>query len=609
MASQRQGNQMKKIKMPLPFLLSNLILIDFVVMLFLNRTYPMIGHDYRLALPHLLDVSLYYRVNGLSLEWYTPSFGGGLPVFPNPNSIQFSLPALLTLLVQPLQSVMISTFIYVVAGGLACYFLFSRVLKLHRTASILGAVFFSSNGFIMQRVAVGHVGYQIFPLIAILMVTLLDSSLSGSVAVLLFALVVTMMIHQAGYYLLVVFGLSLLITIPIIYIYKPNSFSWKRLFLVTLWGGGLALVMSASKLAAVFAFMRFFPRQVADNYPTTAALKGLLGIIFQLLGTMNLAPLFKLIGSDPALLQNLMNSVTGAPYGYWEFDMSVSPVVFGIITIGIYSFLRKPQKYPHLFTGNKKWLAWILLIFFTWLTIEFILAKGLMYPLLQKLPILSSLHVNPRFAATFLFPLALFAAVIYNSWAAKWSGRKSVLIFLAVNLLTLIPLSTYFMIKTDLQDRTYDVTKSQEIYNLIRSGDTLTITGIVSGVENTDALLLHQSNLQPYEPIFGYQLENFHPEIVPESVWEISDGYYNMTNPSGYVFPELNGTRPFERVKVGDEQNLTLFLNHQQTNWKIPVYQQVLDWLSGLTFVAVVFVLLVFFGRRAAASIRRRLHG
>lgn len=582
---------MKKIKWSLIFLLSNLIFISLVVLLFLNRTYPMVGHDYRLAIPSMLDTFLHYRVNGLSIQWYTPSLGGGLPVFPNPNNGLFSLLALLTLFVQPWQSVMISTAIYIMAGGLASYFLISRVLKLHWTASILGAVFFSANGFIMQRVAVGHLGYQIFPVIAILMVALLDSSLSRRFAGILFALVVTMMIHQAGYFLLVVFGLSLLITIPIIYIYKPNSFSWKRLFLVALFGGGLALVMSASKLAAVFAFMRLFPRQVADYYPTTSILKEIFGIALQLFGTMNLAPLLKLIGSHPGLLPNYMISVTGALYGYWEFDMSMSPIVFGIIIIGTYSYFRKLKEHAKSFAVDKKWIAWILFIFFIWLTIEFTLAKGFMYPLLQKLPILSSLHVNPRFAAAFLFPLALSAAVIYNGWAAKWSGRKSVLIFLAVNLLTLIPLSTYFMIKTDLQNRSYDVTKSQEIYRLIRSGDNLTITGIVSNVGNTDALLLHQSNLQPYEPIFGYQLENFHPEIVPGSIWDISDGYYNMTNPSGYVFPELNGTRPFERIPISEKDKLEAFASHKQPDWKIPLYQQILDWVSGLTVLAGMFFL------------------
>jgi hypothetical protein len=218
----------------------------------------------------------------------------------------------------------------------------------------------------------------------------------------------------------------------------------------------------------------------------------------------------------------------------------------------------------------------------------------LIYPLLQKLPILSSLHVNPRFASAFLFPLALTATIIYDRWASKWSSRKSTLIYISINLLTLFPLSMYFMINPDLQNRSYDITASQEIYNLIRTGNNLTVTGIVSGAGNTDALILHQSNLQPYWPIFGYHLENFHPEIVPGSIWDVSNGYYNMTNPAGYVFPELNGTRLFERIPVGEKDQLEAFASHKQhPGWKIPIYQQVLDWVSGLTVLGAVIAVAV----------------
>ncbi len=49
--------------------------------------------------------------------------------------------------------------------------------------------------------------------------------------------------------------------------------------------------------------------------------------------------------------------------------------------------------------------------------------------------------------------------------------------------------------------------------------------------------------------------------------------------------------RPFERIKVGDEENLALFLEHKAPKWKIPVYQQVVDWISGLTLLGVLLSL------------------
>jgi hypothetical protein len=256
---------------------------------------------------------------------------------------------------------------------------------------------------------------------------------------------------------------------------------------------------------------------------------------------------------------------------------------------------------------NKKWIAWIVLLIFTWLTIEFILAKGWIYPKISNLPILSSLHVNPRYTAAFLFPLTMVAAIIYNKWITKWSSRKITIVFLIVNILTLIPLGTYFTIQADLQNRTYDITESEKIYAAIRAGDTLTVTGIGNkSVDNTQALSMHLSNLDPYDPIFGYTLENFHPEIKPGSIWDISDGYYNMTNPSGYVFPEINGSRPFERIPVSEIAQLEAFASHlQQPSWKIPLYQQILDWVSGLTSAGVsLFLAFVAFRHLALRFLR-----
>jgi hypothetical protein len=574
----------------------NVILISIFFSAYLNIDYPYIGHDYKYFIPNLLDNYLHYKINGFSIQWYTPSFGGGLPSFPNPQQIQFSLSELLTLLMNPWSATIVATICFALIGYFSMYYFLSHSLSLRWQTGILSGLFFTLNGFYIERMAVGHLGYQTFPVIVILMVTLFAPIIPKAIAGLVFSLVIAMLIHQAGFFLIAVFGLSFLIVLPMIYLFNSTLFSWKRVFFVTLFGGGLALIMSASKLAAVFAFMSFFPRQIADYYPNINILKGLSGIILQLLGTMNLAPLLKLVGKDPSLLGG-MASITGANYGFWEFDMSLSPIVIGIIIIGFYRVLRKPKEYSKLFAGHKKWLAWSMLIFFIWLTIEFTLAKGFFYPTLQKLPIFSSLHVNPRFASAFLFPLALSAAIIYNGWVTKWSERKTVLLFLFVNLLTLISVSTFFMIKTDLQNRSYDVTKSLEIYRLIQSGDNLTVTGIVSDIDNTDALLMHQSNLQLYEPIFGYGLENFHPKIVPGSIWNVSDGYYNMTNPSGYVFPEINGTRPFERIPIGDKDKLEDFARHKQPGWKIPFYQQVLDWVSGLTVLVVVIILIYIGGK------------
>jgi hypothetical protein len=452
----------KNIKWTTILIIANLVVINWVIILFLNLDYPMVGHDYSLAIPQMLDTTLHFRDNGFIIQWYTPSFGGGVPAFPNPNNGQFSILAILPLWMEPWQAVIISSIVYISLGFSASYRIFKRVLKLSWEPSVLGAIFFSANGFMMQRIAVGHLGYQTFPLLAIVILLFFDTSITSSIAGLLLGLVVTILVHQAGYFLVVVFGLSILMVFPLIYILQPNMFSWKRITITLLAGGVIALLMSASKLSAVYSFMRFFPRQIADTYSVNL-FTGIFGIALQLLGTMNLVPLFSIAKMDPNLLPNYLVSATGAHYGYWEFDMSMSPVVFGILIAGIDKFLHAPRKYIKKYTSDKKWVAWLLFILFIWLGVEFTLAKGWFYLHLRQLPILSSMHVNARFAAAFLFPMALLAAVVYDSWTRKWSDKKSTFIFILVNLLTLLSLSIYFMFRDDLQGRIYDITASTNI--------------------------------------------------------------------------------------------------------------------------------------------------
>ena len=482
---------MKTEKFRLCMILANLLIINGFVIYYLNLTYPFVGHDYDLAIPSLLDTALHFRLNGLAIQWFTPSFGGGIPAFPNPNNMQFSLPAFLSVFLFPWQAIILSVIMYVSVGFIACEYFLRHTLKLNWTSSILGAAFFSVNGFIIDRVVVGHLGYHTFPILPIFLILLLDESLSPLTAVVFTGVIAAILIQSAGYFIIILFALSILMTLPIVYVYNTTLFKWKRWLIILSGGGVIGLFISASKLAAIYSFMRFFPRTLADYYPTTIPL-GIFGLMLQLLGTMNLAPLFQMIGLNPNSIPNYILSATRADYGYWEMDMSLSPVVFFLLLIGTDKFFHHPKKYLSKLIEKNRMVAVLLLVLFSWLAIEFTLAKGIIYPLLQHLPILSSLHVNIRFAAAFIFPLAFIAVLIYNRWLGF---QRSSLIFMAVNILTLLPLGAYLLLKSDLFYRIYDIRTGQEYYNEMQSSASLDVTSIGLQNDNTQALISHSSNL------------------------------------------------------------------------------------------------------------------
>src|SRR5512137_1191381 len=117
----------------------NILVIIFFLIQYTNAAYPMVGHDYRLFISRLLDSHLYYKVNGLSIEWYTPNFGGGLPAYPNPLQMQFSLPQLITWFINPYAAVLVSMGIYVAIGFYVTYLFLCNVLELNPLSAILGA--------------------------------------------------------------------------------------------------------------------------------------------------------------------------------------------------------------------------------------------------------------------------------------------------------------------------------------------------------------------------------------------------------------------------------------------------------------------------------------
>ncbi|RPJ22807.1 MAG: hypothetical protein EHM33_22620, partial [Chloroflexi bacterium] len=83
--------------------------IILIIILIMNRDYPWVGHDYAYFIPHMIDTDLHIYINGLTVQWYTPSFGGGLPAYPNPQHLEYSIVQLLSLWINPWAAVLVST--------------------------------------------------------------------------------------------------------------------------------------------------------------------------------------------------------------------------------------------------------------------------------------------------------------------------------------------------------------------------------------------------------------------------------------------------------------------------------------------------------------------
>ncbi len=582
----------------------NILAIGVFIIWLLNRDYPIIGHDYRLFMPYMLDSYLHQKINGLTVQWYTPSFAGGRPVFANPQDLQFSLPQFLLWIVNPWVAIQASILTFISIGFIATYYFLKKIIGLGSFAGILGAVFFVANGFFFEHMAAGHVTFQPFPLFAVIVVILFHPNLPLWLARVLFSLVITIIIYT-GIHTIPFFLLSSALLFPILYLIRPSLINWKRVSSITVWGGILSILVCGSRISAVVSFMHFFPRLAQDNY-TTNLLTGTVGIIRQLLGTMNLTPVYRLLyfvnpNVFPSQSVVDMATSTGTPYGYWELDASLSPVLFLLLAGGAVRFLYTRPDFKARING-KKLIAISCLVLATWMTIEFILAKGIIYPLLRDLPILSSLRVNVRNISALIFPLSLVGAVIFDRWTTKWKSKKKQLaVFLLLDGIALAALLTYYWVPTKYAvvavysiDQT-DYRPIQETYDAIRyKGETFPVKTVIPNAEPWTVFQLNASStIDPYNTFFK-QLTGDQITLHAGSVYDVTGGYFNIINPTGYLFPNANHSKMFERIAVSDEATFQDFINRRQPGWKLPLYQEVFGWSSLITLIAEILFLVLF---------------
>ena len=86
----------------------------------LNSHYPYIASDMYYYLTRLIDTYIHMKVNSVfSVQWWTPTFGGGVPAFPNPLHLQFSITPYIMFFFSPWVSCQIT---YMLMASLGYFF-------------------------------------------------------------------------------------------------------------------------------------------------------------------------------------------------------------------------------------------------------------------------------------------------------------------------------------------------------------------------------------------------------------------------------------------------------------------------------------------------------
>ncbi|MGA2503955.1 MAG: hypothetical protein ABSG01_07680 [Anaerolineales bacterium] len=579
----------------------NILVIAIFVILFTGATYPLVGGDYRLFGPRLLDALLHYKVNGLSIQWYTPSFGGGLPAYPNPLQTQFSLPQLFTFFVNPWIAILASSIIYVSIGFWVTFLLLRDVMEFKPFSSILGANFLVSSGFFIEQMVSGHADKITFPLIVIPVYALLNRKLPAWLSGVLISLTGAIVLYSGGEYIAVIALFTAMVTLPVIYFLKPSLFGWRKMVLVIVWGAVLTLLLCGSKLYAVAAFTRSFPRGVQDHY-FVAWSTSIGGLVFQLVGVMTTLPILNLFGKSSLVYVVRLTQWTGSPYGFWELDSSISPALIILLIYGAWMILFHK---PHFDWRKlvKKGIAGITLIFAILIVVQYSTARGFLFDIMKGLPLFMSLRTNTRFVSSFVLPLAILGSLIFDHLINGRSGAKTISAYVFLNGISLVSLWAYYLLPLGVQGRYFDISAVLAPYSKIQAGNIFPVNKIIPAMNDYEVFQAQASNVTGhYDVLLGEN--SFHPLVHAGSVFDINNGFFNMTDPTGYVFPRENNSKIFSLIPVSDYDKLVKFLNRRQPDWKLPLPQVILDWAAGFTFILEICAVCVFLMRK---WLRRKL--
>jgi hypothetical protein len=587
--------------------LAALALIVFYHMIF-RQFFPnmhgKMGHDYALFLPKLLDGYFWFSMNGIfSIPWFTPAFCGGIPLFPDPQSIYYSVPQFLSFVFDPVTSVHMTVMLFAVLGFLGFYILLQRVFQTGAWLALLGGGLFLFNGFYIHRMLIGHLTYHPFMLVPLLAFFLLRSGAAtqsqGAKGVMLdgvMAGIVLAYMFQAGMVNVTLPAVGSVIIIGLMYEAIHNK--TVRFGLRLICAGGIAVAFCSAKLVAAMAYLHYFGRDMYKLPGTQTLAEAALIALHSLF----IAPAFALAH------EMLVNVQWGLDRHEFEFGVTFVPLVwlFG----GSMAMIPRARKHGlPCHSLRQQWFRIALIGGLLFLPICLNYYTPTWNAILKHLPILKnstslirwmSLYIPVVIVLTALAGAVLLRSPTFHPYAV------------VASLATVVLLNIW----TDRQfyhDQSYDPRQIVTAYNEVQlQGRSPGITHIVMYADQTgrgimpqgrnDVLVQGGSQLLCYEPLFGYALEKFPIRTLrPDSVFAVREEYLNLKNPVCYVYPLENACEPGEHFLVDQQEVAKAFSTYKPIPFRLPAWQKAANVFNLLTLVGSGGVLLV----AGAASCRR----
>lgn len=567
----------RRLALPLPALLLAAVMASIVVYAALTVSFfptadGTLGHDYEYFLPVLLAGKYWVAQNGLlSVPRFSPAFCGGVPFLANPQSLFYSVPQALALVVDPVTSYRLTTLLFGAVGAIGTYLLMTRRFGVSTAAAALSAVIFLFNGFSMHRMAIGHVTYHVVGLIPLLCFVLLTplprdrawvrpavGAIAGAAAIIAY------FVYAGATNMVVQLALTCLGVWLIHGLRRPQQHSF---WLIGGAAGLLAAAVGAAKLAPAQAWLAEFPRthaiELVDSLPLLLA-DLLRGLFF------------------PATLPSVIGRHE------WEFGVGLVPL-FLLARGARVAMTRFDIKRTLASQSAARWARLAAFLLLMLLPIWLNYGDAAKAAWLKTLPYIGDNVVMMRWFSIYLLPLTIVAGCLLDFIFTQPRERLGAAIF---GILVTVA-------QPVLTDRGYYQHQPYEPGAILAASRLATVPpvtaiGSAADTARNDALVSGMSSFPCYEPMFGYRLEIF-PGTLAAGPLSASS---HLRNPACYIYGDENGCTPGADFSDAPQSEEAAFADYRPFAYALPAWQVWSDRLSLLGLGVVLAALGFSFGDR-----------
>lgn len=548
-----------------------------VFLYLLNLQYPLLGQDFFYFFPRILSGNWHFAHAGLVPFRYDPHFCGGLGVYGNPQDVSFSLLQLLSATIDLWHAAQLSMVTMMLIGYVGWIRVGRDLLKLDDSWSHAFSLMIIASGYYLLHMVAGHMTFHTTPLLGWFIWFLFRNSAQSIreywMRAALFGLLCTFTLYAGGYFVLMQGVLLMILLLPFIISYAEHPIARaKETVLRICIYGGVAMILSGSKLVAIVSYMRFFPRHLPFN------------------AYVGDDPLLLFIAKSFWMIPQVNFAYDTQPYhfGLHEFSMFLSPItLLGMIVVPWMLWTKR-----HSMKMQQWALLAIGLVCASIITIAMTRGEGTIADALHDLPLLSSWRMNMRF----LYVTGLLVVMAGTSGAA----------FLAQRLLndryantaaigvSVVTIATFFIAHASMI--------SPEYLDL-----QMPYPQVKEGIEQSGYLHKQVTKVEDYR---GQQISDFQyilsgttgttcyeilltgveflPELRTGSVDQVDNNAFNLNHAGCLQYPAQNNCKPGARISIDDDENFLRFVSGQQPHWPLPWWQKIPDYLSLLGVIGCI---------------------